>query len=296
MQEGIPSKEVAQVGLARRPRKAVEQSLSAEVQGGWVDGAEGRANAKLPKIAKYVALALHLLGKGAASQRELQVVGGGLVYVAMSPPLWTESYLETDSGLGGPAQRTTSITSLRREVAHEILRSLSLPLVFISMRAPADPLVTVSDASSTGGGVCVSRGLTLYAPAAAVGHVRRDCPEEHDFLQILTIGLFDGIRGRFRVAADGFGVPVAGHISVEKCPGARRAVESYFPDTIIFVKDIELVDAEMVQQWSLRFSNVGLVVLRGWTPLPGGVRFEFGSTGSSSRLSKLFVLPGGRSV
>ena len=38
--------------------------------------------AKPAKIANYVALVLHVHA-GKASQRELQVVGGGLVYIAM---------------------------------------------------------------------------------------------------------------------------------------------------------------------------------------------------------------------
>ena len=135
------------------------------------------------------------------------------------------------------------------------------------MRSPADPLVTVSDASTTGGGVCVSRGLTPYGAAAAVSYVRGDCPEEHDFQQVLTIGLFDGISG-LRVAMDALGVPVAGHISVEKSPEARRVVESYFADTV-FVDDVEKVDDAMVEQWSLRFSNVGLVVVGAGPPCQG---------------------------
>ena len=273
---GTPSKEVlrlreayAEAGLPRHPKKATEQQLSAEVQGAWVDGAEGRVYAKPPKIAKYVSLAVHLIKKGTASQRELQVVGGGLVYVAMfNRPLlcglnqiWRQIVELEDRPSGYRA-------SLRREVVHEICRFLALlPLAFINMRTPANPLVTVSDASTTGGGFCVSRGLTPYGAAAAVSYVRGDCPEEHDFQQILTIGLFDGISG-LRVAIDALGVPVAGHISVEKSPEARRVAESYFPDTL-FVEDVELIDEDMVKQWSLRFSNVGLVLLGAGPPCQG---------------------------
>lgn len=61
----------------------MEQSLTAEVQGEWVDGDLGTASAKPVKIVKYIKLALELLDRGKASQRELQVVGGGFVYIAM---------------------------------------------------------------------------------------------------------------------------------------------------------------------------------------------------------------------
>eukprot|EP00435_Cladocopium_sp_Y103_P029073 s976_g7.t1 len=274
--EGTPSSEVQhlreaylEAGLPRHPKKATEQRLGAEVQGAWIDGDKGRVFAKPPKIAKYVALALHLLSKHTVSQKELQVVGGGLVYVAMfNRPLlcglnqiWRQ--IVSFENLHSGARQV-----LRREVVHELSRFLTLlPLAFINLRAPADPLVTVSDASSTGGGFCVSRGLTPYGAAAATSQVRGDCPEEHDFQQVLSIGLFDGISG-LRVAMDCLGVAVAGHISVEKCPQARRVVESYFPDTV-FVEDIELIDEETVKQWALRFSNVGLVVVGAGPPCQG---------------------------
>ena len=273
---GTPSEEVLQLrevyselGLPRHPKKAAEQRLCAEVQGAWVDGEKGEVCAKPPKVAKYVALCLQLLLRGSASQKELQVVGGGLVYVAMfNRPLLSglnqiwRMIVDLDGkpvGLRVP---------LRLEVIHELSRFLCLlPLAFINLRSPADPLVTASDASTTGGGVCVSRGLTPFGAAAASSHVRGDLPEEHDFTQILSIGLFDGISG-LRVAMDCLGVPVAGHISVEKTPEARRVVESYFPDTI-FVEDIECIDEAMVQRWSLRFSNVGLVVVGAGPPCQG---------------------------
>ena len=69
--------------------------------------------AKPPKIAKYVSLAMHLMKKGEASQRELQVVGGGLVYVDMfnrPHALWAEPDLETDCGLGRQASRLSCST------------------------------------------------------------------------------------------------------------------------------------------------------------------------------------------
>ena len=83
MTAGTTSEVVDQVGecyelngLPRHPKKTVQQSLGAEVQGAWLDGEEGTLYAKPPKVAKYVRLALELLGRGTASQRELQIVGG----------------------------------------------------------------------------------------------------------------------------------------------------------------------------------------------------------------------------
>lgn len=80
----------------------------------------------------------------------------------------------------------------------------------------------------------MTRGITPYGAAAALSAVRGDLPEEHDFVQVLSIGLFDGISG-LRVAF-ALGLPMAGHISVEAPEEGRRVVESFFPDTL-FVQD-----------------------------------------------------------
>ena len=46
-------------------------------------------------------------------------------------------------------------------------------------------------------------------------------------MQVLTVCLFDGI-GALRVACDILGLPMAGHVSIEKDPKGRRAVENFF--------------------------------------------------------------------
>eukprot|EP00435_Cladocopium_sp_Y103_P030414 s990_g7.t1 len=86
----------AAASLPTHPKKTVQQMGQAEVQGAWVDGDLGLMCAKPSKITKYVRLTLELLKQGHASQRELQVVCGGLVYVAMfkRPLLGPQSGLE----------------------------------------------------------------------------------------------------------------------------------------------------------------------------------------------------------
>ena len=50
---------------------------------------------------------------------------------------------------------------------------------------------------------------------AANQAVRGDIVEPTEVTSVLTIGLFDGM-GALRVAAGSIGMPVAGHISIEK--------------------------------------------------------------------------------
>ena len=259
----------AEAGLPTHPKKTVQQAARAEVQGAWINGELGTMSAKPSKIAKYVKLALELAARGVASQKELQVVGGGLVYMAMfkRPLLGALNHLwrAIVSLEGLPRDRRFPVP---REVTIELVRFVGLaPLAFSSFRSKFDEMVTVSDASSSGGGFCASRGLTPYGAAAASSYVRGDLPECDDTCQVLSIGLFDGI-GALRVALDALQAPVAGHISVECNEAAHRVIEANFPGTIL-VKGVEQVDEEMVTSWSLQFGMVGLVLVGAGPPCQG---------------------------
>ena len=258
-----------EVGLPRHPKKAVENARQAEIQGAWVDGQKGTACAKPSKVVKYIALALDMLGRCAASQRELQVLGGGFVYVAMfrRPLLCSLNNIWTQiTDMEGV--QTHVRWWLRKEVIGEVARFLCLlPLASMNMRLKFDPLVTASGASTQGGGLCMSRGLTPYGMAASLSKVRGEIPEEHDFSQVLSVGLFDGIAA-LRVALDCLHLPMAGHVSVEKSPEARRVVEAAFPDCIM-LDDVELITLEVCQGWALRFPGVGIVIIGAGPPCQG---------------------------
>ena len=117
-------------------------------------------------------------------------------------------------------------------VVTELVRFLCLcALAQLCFTPSLHGTVTCSDASLSGGGVCCSVGLSPYGVAASQTSVRGDVPEQEDLMQVLSIGLFDGV-GALRVACDAVGLPMLGHISVERDPKARRVVESFFPDTL----------------------------------------------------------------
>ena len=160
----------------------------------------------------------------------------------------------------------------RKPLPDQVLAELArfvllLPLAQMEFRSTLCDQVTCSDASTLGGGICVSEGLTSYGVAAANSQVRGDIPEEHDFAQVLTVGLFDGV-GALRVAADALGLPVAGHVSVEIDPKGRRVVESWFPASH-FYEDVRTFGEEEVARLALEFSNVGLVLIGAGPPCQG---------------------------
>ena len=256
-------------GIPRHPKKAVQRSLRAEVQGAMVDGDKGCAYPKPDKILKYTQLALLMLDQGKCSQKQMQVVAGGLVYIAT----FRRALMGGLNHIWAFIEEFNKYPPvIRLEIPYlvelEISRFIALlPLARINFRALPNPQVTASDASTTGGGVTVSRGLTNLGRIATLCPSRGDVPELGEMTQVLTIGLFDGI-GALRVAADAAGLPMAGHVSVEMDASASRVLESKFPATQ-FVSNVESVDLDMVRQWACQFSQVGLVILGAGPPCQG---------------------------
>eukprot|EP00438_Fugacium_kawagutii_P030551 Skav236000 [mRNA] locus=scaffold348:439265:442676:+ [translate_table: standard] len=255
--------------VPRHPKKGVAQQALAEVQGAIVDGEAGVIYPKPEKVLKYLQLTKLLLNAAECSQKQAQIVGGGLVYFAMfRRPL-----------LGGLNHLWQFIVSFEgyppvvklpipMGVKEELARMMALiPLAAIDLRCAISKTVTASDASTTGGGITASQKVTPSGAIAAQCSIRGDVVEPTDLLQVLTIGMFDGISG-LRVAADSLGWNVAGHVSIEKCPKASRVVEARFPNTI-HVSDVELVDEDAVLSWSLKFSQVGIVVIGAGPPCQG---------------------------
>ena len=259
----------ASQGIPRHPKKAVERAPVAEIQGAILDGVEGFAQPKAGKVTLYCRLAVMLVERGSCTLKELQVVCGGFVYFTMfRRPLlgilnevWR--FMEKLKHLP-PVVRLPVPVGVQREL---MIFTLLTPLAQIDFRCPFMDHVTCSDASTSGGGVCVSEGLTGYGMTALNTESRGDLPLEGEVLQVLTVGLFDGL-GALRLAVDSLGVGVAGHLSVEKEPTGRRVVEAFFPDTI-FHDDVTTVDDKMVKGLAMRFPSVPLILIGAGPPCQG---------------------------
>eukprot|EP00438_Fugacium_kawagutii_P025122 Skav230795 [mRNA] locus=scaffold312:115550:119568:+ [translate_table: standard] len=256
-------------GIPRHPKKGVQRQNVAEVQGAIVDGLRGFAIPKPEKMLKYAQLALLCLRQARCSQKQMQVIAGGLVYISIFRRailgslnhIW--SFIERFNDY--PPVIKLKIPAL---VKLEVARCIALmPLAKLNFRSCLESSVTASDASTTGGGLTVSTGLTALGQAAACCKVRGDIPESSSIVQVLTIGLFDGI-GALRVAVDSLQVPSVGHVSVEKEPMASRVLESRFPGTL-FVDDVAAVDAALVKDWACRYSQVGVIVIGAGPPCQG---------------------------
>ena len=259
----------AALGVPRHPKKAVARQLQAEVQGAIVDGELGLAYPKVDKVMKYVRLALLLLEDGFSTQKQMQVVGGGLVYLAMfrRPLLGGLNHI-WEFIVSFEGQPPVVKLAIPLPVKQEIARFVGMvPLAYMNFRCNISQVVTASDASESGGGVTASSGLTPMGMIASTCKVRGDLLEPSDISGVLTIGLFDGISA-LRVAADALSWNVLGHVSIEKNAAASRVVETQFPNSVM-VSSVEEVDLEMVKGWSQKFSQVALVVVGAGPPCQG---------------------------
>eukprot|EP00435_Cladocopium_sp_Y103_P030696 s76_g7.t1 len=168
---------------------------------------------------------------------------------------------------------------LPREVKLELVRFMCLlPLAQMDFRLPMETQVTASDASSTGGGISCSTGLTDFGVAAQHALVRGEFPEPLELTEVLTVGLFDGI-GALRVAADLLQLPMAGHISVECNPYANRVLEAAFPGSR-HVASVQDVTPEEVSQWACEYSSVGVVLVGAGPPCQGVSQLNVDRKGS----------------
>ena len=256
------------VGMPRHTGKSVSRQPLAEVQGALVDGVRGLAFPKGSKLIKYTVMGLKFCELDRCSQRQAQVICGGLVYfstfrrqlLGSLNACW--AFIESFNKAG--RHRLLIPTNVKLE----ILRVLTLiPLCRMDFRLGMNPNVTCSDASTSGGGICCSTGLSPAGHMVAGGSLRPEGNPLDGRPRVLSIGLFDGI-GCLRVALDLISANVIGHISVEKQDEGHRVVEYHFPGTM-FYSDVEAITEEDIIGWSLKFGQVELVILGAGPPCQG---------------------------
>ena len=135
----------------------------------------------------------------------MQVIAGGFVYIStFRRPLLGALNAVWQFAQGfehGPwCQVIPSV--VRTELARFCLLT---PLSQMDFRLHLSGVFAASDASSTGGGVTGSQGLSQVGTIAANQAVRGDVVDIQEVPTVLTVGLFDGIGG-LRVAADAVGM------------------------------------------------------------------------------------------
>ena len=246
--------------VPRNTKKTVSSQHRAEVQGALVDGSLGVAFPKPEKLAKYAAGALSLLKLQAVSRKQLQIVAGGLVYAAgFRKPMMSclnSIWRHIANMPEGHAQPLPA--AVHREI---LLFLMLLPMCHIDFRAQCDGLVTRSDASMLGGGICRSVGLSSLGQKAATLPTRGFLDAISDASSIFVVSFQDNV-GSLRVALEALGAPVSGYVSVEAQTESNRVVEANWP-AVVFVQQPSDITKSLVQDWSRENSRCSVVLLAG---------------------------------
>ena len=133
-----------------------------------------------------------------------------------------------------------------------------VPLVFTDMRSPIDGDVLATDASETGGGVCLGDRLTALGVSDAMAE--SSIPRTLHERGVICIEAFAGVGG-WRQAHDRLGVHVMANAVCDTDSNARRVCHRAWPGSVEWL-DITQVGYEQV--YALRVAAPGaLAVTRG---------------------------------
>ena len=264
-------REYEKLKVPANQKKSVSRASTAEVQGALVDGVRNIAYPKPEKFVRYLRASFFLLCQTVASLKQLQIALGGLVYLfQFRRPLMAnlDECWSCLVELGRQDPSGTAMFPIPTEVKKELWLSLSLaPLAYICFGAKFSEVVTCSDASEHGGGVCQSVGLTPMGQQAAFKTVRGEQPDLLGDDGVLVISLFDGI-GACRVALELIEANVCGYIAVECAAPARRVVERAFP-SVLFEDDVTQISEANVLNWARRFQRAKVVLVSAGPPCQG---------------------------
>ncbi len=196
----------AEWGIPTSNKKALERVPEALVRGGHLDGVVGRADPSSDKIDKALGMCWSLLGTIWPHWKQLAAAGGQLCFIfqfrraafCVLFHFWAAMYAER-----GSARRWS-------ELAEELVAVMCLlPLLHFDFRSPVSEVISCSDASEKGGGVCVAQSLSDDGREALL---RRLQPVANLFNGSLES--FAGIGGGRR-ALDILGIRPSFYVAVE---------------------------------------------------------------------------------
>ena len=142
-------------GVARAPKKAVVEELSGATLGGIILGSERRAVPAPSKCGRFLGLLEHCLESQPPRRMVAALLGQACYMAQYARPVFIVLH-EVWAYATGTAPWSSTIQG-------ELLAfACLLPVLAIRFDQPTSELVTVSDASEEGAGVCASRSLTEY--------------------------------------------------------------------------------------------------------------------------------------
>ncbi|CAE7606234.1 unnamed protein product [Symbiodinium sp. CCMP2592] len=238
-------------GVAISEDKSHVRELSVNRMGAHVDGDKGFVSVPLQKLLEVGWMCIWTLGERSMCDKPLLMLLGRLVrcfefrrpLMGLLNEVWPKGKWFLRRSLKAPAVR-------------ELLRGLScLPLAVSSLRTEPSGLVTCSDASLDGAGLCASAGLTqegktlldnleggdapAFRPTGALEFNRGDGP------RVLVVSLFDSV-GAVICALTRLPCQVIGYASSSIDKKCKRLLRRRWPG-VIELGNIENIDSKCIE-------------------------------------------------
>ncbi len=206
-----------------------------------INGELGRKEPPLGYVLRVISLTWWLLAQQSVMLKHVQICLGR----------WVRVFGHNRAGFGCLERTWSWMTRCRRHrvvpatIADELLLCCGLgPLAFTNFRVRISPDVSASDASPSGGAVCISRGLTPAGEAAVEKAGRQPWHKSEE--EVILMSLFDGIGGTFE-AWHRLGLQMACGACSEIDQVASRVRAAAWP-TVAELGDITRIDEAMLRR------------------------------------------------
>ena len=162
--------------------------------------------------------------------------------------------------------------TVRRELLQAVILS---PLLQMDWRARTSGVLTASDASETGGGVCAASSLTAYGRMMFRGETAATTDDLRD--KVALVELCAGIGGA-RQALQMLGVVVSHHAYSEIDEDARRVFSNQWPGGLD-LGDLRTIDRGAVQRFWHRCCHVEVLIVIAGNPCVDLSNLKIGGRG-----------------
>jgi hypothetical protein len=200
--------------------KNTNRQFVGAILGTVTDGSVGRRDLPIGYATGIGVLACYILQFELVPRKWLQIWCGRWVRGMILNRAVAGCLYYTWEVLAAPSRMMRICTRIATEM---ILACCALPLCYTDLRLKTDEVVSATDASSTGGGISRSTGLTNAGKAALSSRMNVAFQKRSKELGLWS--WFDGISG-FRQAWGILGLPVGCHIASEVERTAIRVTSS----------------------------------------------------------------------
>ena len=281
-------------GVGISEDKAHQRELSVNRMGAHIDGDRGFISVPPEKLLEVGWMCAWMCGQSCASQKALLMTLGRLVrcfefrrpLMGLLNEVW-------------PRGNWFFKRSLRASATRELIRALCcLPLAVSSIRTPPNGMITCSDASLLGAGLCASAGLTEEGNAV-LGNLRAgDVPafrpagaatyNKGTGVRVLAMSLFDGL-GALVCALARLPCQVVGYASAEIDKDCKKVTRRRWPG-ILELGSVLDVDRAVVEKLHRSLQGkVDLVVVGAGSPCQDLKAPPNKGLGLQGERSKLFL-------